>query len=126
MRLLFITLLALLFLGWQGPAANKLANTRWTGIVNAPQPVEGVFEFKTDSFVLYIEDKVVETAFYEVRGDTLIEKKLSGFSPCGEEIGTYTFKIKDNVLTFFTVHDDCTERTVAFSPEGYKKKFSHF
>ena len=109
-------------LSWKDPAANNLVKTKWRGVILVPTPIDGLFEFRKDSLLLYSNDKVVETMSYETKGDTLLLKKLSGASPCNDEVGKYKCEIKDNVLTLTVLKDDCTVRSSCFSPYGYKKE----
>lgn len=99
---------------------QPLENTKWEGYVNVPAPTEAIFEFKKDSFLLYIGGQVFETMSYKVSGDTLRVEKLDGNSPCNNEEGLYNFSIKENKLYLKATNDPCGVRASAFE-ESYKK-----
>lgn len=109
-------------IAWQKPVVNPLKNTRWKGLIFAPGAVEGVFSFKKDSLMLYAGTQVIETMWYQTKADTLLLKKLSGGSPCNDEVGQYKFLVKNDLLTLTVIKDGCESRTAAFAPEGYKKQ----
>lgn len=109
-------------LSWKDPAANNLIQTKWRGVILVPTPIDGLFEFKKDSLLLYSNDRIVETMSYETKGDTLLLKKLSGASSCNDEVGKYKCVVKDDVLTLTVLKDDCAARSSCFSPDGYKKE----
>lgn len=109
-------------LSWKDPAANNLIQTKWRGVILVPTPIDGLFEFKKDSLLLYSNDRIVETMSYEIKSDTLLLKKLSGASPCNDEIGKYKYEVKDDLLTLTVLKDDCATRSSCFSPDGYKKE----
>jgi len=99
---------------------NVLADTKWTGIVNAPSPEMMTFAFSENMLNLLYQGETIETMSYTVDRDTLTLKKTSGGSPCSlDSVGSYTFSINDNKLTFTLVKDDCNERAIAFDPNGY-------
>jgi hypothetical protein len=102
-------------------ATQPLENTRWKGLVNAPAPTEAEFEFKKDSFLLYVQGQVFETMAYTVNGDTLRISKLDGNSPCNDEVGMYNFSIKDDKLFLKVNNDPCGIRAAAFN-ESYSKQ----
>lgn len=122
MRFLIIAIMCLSFHWWINPAPNDLLNTKWTGLVNVPDPRDGALEFKKDSIMVEINHDIIEYLSYQVKGDTLLVKKLSGISPCLEETGRYIYRIKDNQLTISVIEDGCTARSDAFSRDGYKKQ----
>ena len=97
-----------------------LVNTKWEGTLNIPTQVNGGIEFKKDTMYIMYENSIVETMTYKEKGDSLFIQKVNGGSPCESELGTYTFKITNDVLVLNTVQDDCSARIEAFSPAGYK------
>jgi archaellum component FlaG (FlaF/FlaG flagellin family) len=115
-----LAVFTLIMVGWRNPA-EQLANTKWKGTLYVPNEIEGTIEFKKDSLTITVAGRVIETSSYSTKSDTLSIKKLSGGSPCAQEIGTYTFTTTDNTLKFTKVDDSCIERGEAFSPNGYKK-----
>ncbi len=122
-----ITLLALLSVGllsWKPfnvSVNNNLTNTKWEGIINAPDPVNAVFEFRNDSLMLSVNDQLIETMSYKTNGDSLMMKKLFGNSPCDDQEAVYIYQVTKDVLVFTPVEDNCQERKSAFNEEGYKK-----
>jgi hypothetical protein len=99
---------------------QPLENTKWQGSVNVPAPIEAVFEFKKDTFLLYIDGQVFETMLYKVSADTLRVEKLDGNSPCNNEAALYNFSIKENKLYLKATNDPCSVRASAFG-EFYTK-----
>lgn len=99
---------------------QPLENTKWQGTINAPGPTEAVFEFKKDSFLLYVDGQAFEIMGYKVNGDTLRIEKLEGTSPCNDEVGIYNFSIKENKLQIKATDDPCALRAAAFT-ETYTK-----
>lgn len=122
MNMLIKAMVAFTFFLYHNQAASPLSNTKWIGIVNVPSPEQCTLEFKSDTMFLYINNDIIETTSYREKGDTLIFKKISGKSPCGDEAGEYTYHIKENVLTISLLNDMCSARLNAFTPEGYKKQ----
>ncbi|MFZ4059096.1 MAG: hypothetical protein ACOYKE_13215 [Ferruginibacter sp.] len=112
--------LVALFLTQFNPT-EVLVNTKWEGSLNIPTEVNGGIEFKKDTMYIMYENNIVETMTYKEKGDSLFIQKVSGGSPCEAELGTYTFKIAYDILVLNLVQDNCSERSEAFSPAGYKK-----
>ena len=102
-------------------AQNSLANTKWAGMANIPSPLPVVFEFGKDSLAMKNNNDVLELMQYSIRQDSLIIKKISGMSPCGDTPAYYKFSIKNNTLFIEPVADSCPERSSAFTSEGYKE-----
>jgi len=119
---LIMALLAVICLSWYTPAANQLANTKWKGTLFAPNAIEGILDFKTDTFKIILGSQIIETMSYQTKGDTLVIKKLSGGSPCSGQFGQYKYSVKGNVLNFAVIRDDCDARPPSFSPDGYTKQ----
>jgi len=120
--LMIFAILAFSCISWQSPVPNLLSNTKWIGFLNIPAPTEGILKFKKDTVLAYVGDEIIETMSYQTKGDTLIFKKLSGTSPCDDQVGYYKYDIKAEVLTFYLIKDDCPPRTTTFSSDGYKKQ----
>jgi cell wall-associated protease len=121
MQLFITSLFALALIIGKDAEPKKLANTKWNGTINIPEEAPCTFSFKNDTLFAYVGGQLFETNTYEERGDTLFMKKITGNSPCGQEVGQYKYEVKDNVLTISTLKDDCEERRNCFKPEGYKK-----
>ncbi|GAB2772941.1 hypothetical protein GCM10027275_14870 [Rhabdobacter roseus] len=121
MSKLLLSALIAAFCWGQVPPTNDLANSKWSGTVHAPDPVACVFAFSDNQFVCSVENAVLESMTYETKGDTLKIKKISGGSPCGEEVGLYKFSINDNVLKLDPIQDACEARPYSFSPDGYER-----
>ena len=120
--LVFCSLVILIgFSAFTFNTTSSLENTKWQGTLYAPDAYEGILEFKTDSFFVYVNGDLVETMIYRVSADTMVIEKLSGDSPCGTEAGKYTYKIENDKLFFTGVEDMCTERFNVFSKDGYAK-----
>jgi hypothetical protein len=114
----------------------QLANTKWKGIAEIPEPLQCLFYFKTDTLLVqYADDKpmflrdengnsinvtgkdsvVIETMTYNFSGDTLTLTKIKGGSPCeGGTTGQYKITINNNRLLFTLIQDDCDARAEAF------------
>jgi|GEM_PF-1630332 len=119
--LLFFSLFSNAFAqGADSTKPNILADTQWTGIVNAPSPEQMTFSFSEKVLDLLYEGQSIETMNYTVDRNIITLTKLSGGSPCTvNSTGSYTFTNKDNNLTFSLVNDECDARIAAFDPQGY-------
>lgn len=120
-KALIISIVCISLLSFRHLTNQPLENTRWEGTVNVPAPTDAVFEFKKDSFLLYLNGGVFESMLYKVSGDSLFINKLDGNSPCNSETGLYQFSIKENKLYLKAVDDPCSIRSGAFS-EYYTKQ----
>ncbi|CAM4373542.1 hypothetical protein SAMN06265348_113214 [Pedobacter westerhofensis] len=116
-----ILLLSLSSVSWQSKSDDQLTNTKWKGIAFVPNPREVVFHFKKDTLLITIDLDIIETEYCHVSGDTLTMKKISGGSPCTDEVGTYKYIIKKDSLTITSLRDECGARMDSFSSEGYKR-----
>ena len=83
--------------------------------------MDGSLKFSEDTLYVYIETQLIETSTYTINNDTLKIVKISGTSPCEDELGIYTFKISDDMLEIKPIENFCEVRYDAFSPHGYKK-----
>ncbi|MEX0636760.1 MAG: hypothetical protein WD135_08325 [Ferruginibacter sp.] len=120
-KIIFAFLVCIAFISFKHFVNQPLENTRWKGTINAPSPIEAVFEFKKDSFFLYVDGQVFETMYYRVNGDSLSIVKLDGTSPCNAEEAVYNFSIKENKLYLKVTNDPCSIRASAFN-EYYTKE----
>ncbi|SOD90723.1 S8 family peptidase [Spirosoma fluviale] len=120
-RLLFSLLLTGILTNAQ--AQLPIRNTRWTGVVLAPDGVQVVLTFGTDtlSIVPKNETTPLETMLYQQKGDTLALQKVSGQSPCGTSVtGFYRLTYVNNGegLKLLPISDDCLERQNAFESKA--------
>lgn len=120
-KTLIISIICISLLSFRHFSNQPLENTRWEGQINVPAPTDAIFEFKKDSFLLFVNGDLFETMQYNVSGDSLRIKKLDGNSPCNNENALYTFSIKENKLYIKAVDDPCTIRAGAFG-EYYSKQ----
>jgi hypothetical protein len=103
----------------------QLADTKWKNLMNIPDPYETFLQFKKDTVMINLvsDGTLIETMNFKVSKDTLRITKLSGMSPCTEDIiGVYRFEIKEEKLTITAITDDCPERANAFRPEAWTKE----
>jgi hypothetical protein len=103
----------------------QLTDTKWKNLMNIPDPTESIMHFKKDTVLLSIavDGTLVETMIYTINKDTLRLTKISGMSPCGDNvIGLYRIEIKDDKLTIIPISDDCSDRANAFKPEAWVRE----
>jgi hypothetical protein len=136
-----IILSAILFISFAVNA--QLDNSRWSGAINIPSPVDCVLKFSSDTlYVLYAgneemlladdsgipvnatgKDSVaIEKMKFTISGDTLIVRKISGNSPCdNDSVGKYKYLILPGTLQFTKIDDPCDPRAGALSGVEFKK-----
>ena len=128
MKMIKKLLLILLIIVSSKTINAQLKNTSWKGDFMVPQPTECIMIFKEDtSFLVFASgfnpDKIdpaniIETMSYKIDHDTLSLQKLSGGSPCSEDIiGKYSFAIKNDLMYIQVINDDCPQRASAFPSE---------
>jgi hypothetical protein len=103
----------------------QLTDTKWKNFMNIPEPIESFMHFKKDTVLLSVaaDGTLVETMTYTINKDTLRLTKISGMSPCGDNvIGLYRIEIKDEKLTIIPISDDCSDRANAFKPEAWTRE----
>ncbi len=100
----------------------KLTDTKWEGEANVPKPMLIRFEFRRDTLEMIYNGRIVERMNYTLKADTMTLVKLSGSSPCKEEIGQYKVTIKGETLYIALISDDCMGRAKSFMEKGYIKK----
>ena len=122
-------ILLILFISSSSTTLNaQLINTAWNGEFRVPQPTQCTVVFKGDTMYVVIgsdinpdkidPDNILETSSCKISHDTLTIHKISGRSPCSEDIiGKYSFEIKDGLLTIAVLDDDCGPRASAFPTE---------
>ena len=119
MKTLFFLVIALSLsfsLSAQSTDSLHLTNTKWSGIVHAPDDMDAVFYFTKDTLTLFgSSEEIIEQMSYSLRSDTLTLKKISGLSYCGDEAGVYKISITDNKLSFVSIADACDMRKGAFA-----------
>ncbi len=109
----------------------QLKNTSWKGVFTVPQPTECIMVLKEDTFFLVFAsgfnpnkidpDYILETSTYKIDLDTLTIQKVTGKSPCSEDIiGKYSFEIKNDMLYIQVMDDVCSQRASAFPNEPLK------
>ncbi|MEO5946282.1 MAG: hypothetical protein ABIP79_05660 [Chitinophagaceae bacterium] len=96
-------------------SSAQLTDTKWKGTFYIPDAYECHMDFKKDTLNLVIaaSGDIIETMKYSLAGDTLTIIKLNGSSPCGDEVGIYTFKINGDKLKITLVKDNCGDRSSA-------------
>lgn len=103
----------------------QLTDTKWKNFMNIPESTESFMHFKKDTVLLSVaaDGTLVETMTYTINKDTLRLTKISGMSPCGDNvIGLYRIEIKDDKLTIVPISDDCSDRVNAFKPEAWTRE----
>ena len=102
----------------------QLANTKWHGIANANQPFDLLMVFQNDTAKAFmLPDSVYLAGMSYIIQDTVISfKKVGGAIPCDSNVvGKYKFEIKDNILSFFLIEDDCIARSFQLNKAKYEK-----
>ena len=128
MKMIKKLLLILLIIVSSKTINAQLKNTSWKGDFMVPQPAECIMVFKEDtSYLVFASgfnpdkidpDNILETMSYKIDHDTLSLQKLSGNSPCSEDIiGKYSFAIKNDLMYIHLIDDDCPQRASAFPSE---------
>lgn len=107
-----------------GTSNAQLENSKWKGIVYAPEATEAFMEFRKDTLhVISTNGMPLETMNYALSGDTLSIRKITGGSPCDvSTVGYYKTEIFDNKLFIIPIKDDCLERTLAFDEDAWIKE----
>jgi hypothetical protein len=106
-------------------ADAQLTDTKWKNFMNIPDPLESFMHFKKDTVLLSIaaDGTLVESMTYTVNKDTLRLTKISGMSPCGDNVtGLYRIEMKDDKLIITPISDDCADRANAFKPEAWVRE----
>jgi hypothetical protein len=118
-------LFALVFTLLVSIANAQLTDTKWKNFMNIPESIESFMHFKKDTVLLIVaaDGTLVESMIYTLNKDTLRLTKISGMSPCGDNItGLYRIEMKDDKLTITPISDDCAERANAFKPEAWTRE----
>ena len=122
-RLFFVGIFMLMFISCENKNSdNPLLDTQWSGIAKIPMDKEIILEFSKDKMDVILENKVIESTQYEVKGDHINFSKISGGSPCENGAkGVYTYEIIGDQLTITTVSDECVARTKSLKGGVYTK-----
>ncbi|GAB2555387.1 S8 family peptidase [Spirosoma aerophilum] len=120
-RLLYTLALTSLFTAAQ--AQLPIRNTRWKGVVLAPDEVPVTLLFRNDTLSVTPDNETtpLETMRYQQVNDTLALQKMSGQSPCGlSQVGLYRLVYLNNGegLSLQFIRDDCPERQQAFASKA--------
>ena len=98
--------------GIVGLKAQTVANTRWSGYYADPiNDTITIHYLKDSSFVTSKKGDTLVYSRNSLGKDTIKINDVGGMYPCPSE-GIYTYTIKDNVLHFKLVSDDCEGRAV--------------
>jgi hypothetical protein len=117
--------LSLLLLVIVSTVNAQLTDTKWKNFMNIPESTESFMHFKKDTVLLTVaaDGTLVETMTYTINKDTLRLTKISGMSPCGDNVtGLYRIEIKDEKLSIIPISDDCSDRANAFKPEAWTRE----
>jgi len=119
------TLLALVIISFSHIANAQLANTSWTGTINAGgENINAFWKLTADSSYFYSSDdnSLLDVSVFKVKDSTFTIKKVSGLNSCSEAEGVYTFSLKDNKLTFYLSKDECYDRSSALDKVVFTKQ----
>lgn len=101
---------------------NPLLDTQWGGIAKIPMEEEIILKFSKDKMDVIVENEIIESTLYGVKGDHINFSKISGGSPCENGAkGVYTYEIIGDKLTINTVTDECVARTKSLKDGVYTK-----
>lgn len=95
----------------------QLSNSAWKGTVMAPDEIPATLRFKSDvlDVVITASGSLLESMSYQLSGDTLLLKKISGGSPCDTSaLGKYLWRVNGDNLTVTPVSDPCSARIAAW------------
>lgn len=101
---------------------NPLLDTQWSGIAKIPMEKEIILKFSKDKMDVVVENEVIESTIYAVKGDRINFSKISGGSPCENGAkGIYTYEIIGDKFTITAVTDECIARTKSLKGGVYTK-----
>lgn len=77
--------------------------------------------FKTDSLILRLDESgtIGETMSYVVKDSMITIKKISGGSPCSNDVFTVKYKIINDQLFITTITDPCEQRKDSWPKEPF-------
>ena len=96
--------------------SQVLKDTKWSATLNIPAPVFVIFEYSDSKVEMFVDDMVLESMSYTLKGDILFFKKISGGSPCHvstDEGGTYKFRIDGDKMKLELISDKCDARSMS-------------
>ncbi|HLX90475.1 MAG TPA: hypothetical protein VKR32_02255 [Puia sp.] len=133
----------LLLVTSSGISMGQIANTRWKGEINIPDPTTVLFDFKMESVTIYYagdkpmdipdengntksvsakDSMIIESMTFSLKHDTVAFQKLSGHSPCDQQaVGYFTLVKGNNSIQLVLLKDDCVERGAAFDKKTLMK-----
>lgn len=120
-KIIFITLL---FFSSVLTVSAQLDNTKWHGVANTNQPFDLLLVFQQDTAKAFmLPDSVYLAGMSYIIQDSIISfKKVAGGIPCDSNVvGKYKFEIKDNILSFLLIEDDCGARSHQLNEAKYEK-----
>lgn len=122
-HLFFVGIFLLIFTSCENKNSdNPLLNTQWGGMAKIPMEEEIILKFSKDKMDVILENKVIESTQYAVKGDHINFSKISGGSPCENGAkGVYTYEIIGDKLMITTVTDECVARTKSLKGGVYTK-----
>ncbi len=106
-------------------AKAQLANTIWTGTINAGgNNMNILWKLASDTSFFYNNDDntLLDVSVFKVEDSTFSLHRISGLSSCGEEEGVYKFALKDNNLNLLMVKDACNDRAGALDKSVFIRK----
>ena len=125
MKLIFLTIVFVIFLAVQSFAQNAISNSKWKSIFLIPHAVDVILDFKKDTLYLIIEpDQRLGTLTFSHRNDTLTITKISGTSPCPEQsTGLYRIEWLEKGEKFLLhgISDECEGRIGIFTTNPYER-----
>jgi hypothetical protein len=92
----------------------QFSNKKFKGTLKLDTDVEVIFDFKTDTLVVYraLDSANLETMVYTANDTLLTIKKVEGQSSCDvNTLGKYKYILKADDLTLILFADDCTDRS---------------
>jgi hypothetical protein len=122
MKKIFTAFLVIIF---ANVANAQLANSSWTGTINAGgNDINILWKLTADSSFFYNNDdnSLLDVATYKVQDSTLTIKKVSGLSSCGEEEGSYRFVITTDEMKLYLLKDDCNDRSEVLDNSKFSRK----
>jgi hypothetical protein len=117
-------LLMMLLCATCGLAKAQFTDTKWNGGLAVPDVINVTLQFKKDVVDIIMTDngQTLETMSYTVNADTLILKKVSGQSPCGDSsVAKVKFSITADKLSITNLSDDCPIRAGSWTNEPFLK-----
>lgn len=109
----------------------QLAGTKWKGVIDIPadsigtlRPFGVTWIFTKDTATVVYDNDLIEpdVMTYEIVGNKLLLKKVSGGVPCNNtDLKTCTYSIKNDQLSFKLVSDECKPRSLAKADQPFER-----